>query len=252
MERTSRSHAVLITVALVGPLVATLVLAGLRDVMANTSAALVLVLVVVAVASAGHRTSGLLAAVSSAVWFDVFLTEPYGQLTIADPDDIETAVLLMLVGLAVTEIALWGRRQQARASRRLGHLDGVVSAARMAASGDLPADSVLAFVAEQIRTVLGADRCEYRSGRPGSRPRINNDGSVTRDGHLVDVDRIGLPSDDEIELVVENQGQTLGRFVIVCATRVRHPGLEERLVAVTLAEQAGAALATAGPAAASS
>ena len=49
----------------------------------------------------------------SGVWFDFFLTEPYLRLTIADSDDIETTVLLVLIGVAVTEIALWGHRQQA-------------------------------------------------------------------------------------------------------------------------------------------
>ena len=55
-----------------------------------------------------------MAALSSAVWFDFFLTEPYNRLTISDQADIETAALLVLVGIAVTEVALWGRRQQAR------------------------------------------------------------------------------------------------------------------------------------------
>jgi K+-sensing histidine kinase KdpD len=58
--------------------------------------------------------AGLLAAVSSAVWFDFFLTVPYGRFTIDDRADIETTVLLILVGVAVTEICLWGRRQQAK------------------------------------------------------------------------------------------------------------------------------------------
>jgi hypothetical protein len=38
------------------------------------------------------------------------------HFAINDPADIETAVLLRLVGVAVTEIALWARRQQARAA----------------------------------------------------------------------------------------------------------------------------------------
>ena len=37
---------------------------------------------VVAVAAAGHRAAGVLAAVSAAVWFDFFLTVPYERFTI--------------------------------------------------------------------------------------------------------------------------------------------------------------------------
>lgn len=231
----------LIIIALFTPLAACAVMATMRDALPNTNAALVLVLLVVAVAAAGHRPSGLLAALSSAVWFDYFLTEPYHRFTISDRDDVETAVLLTVVGVAVTEIALWGRRQQARASRGQGYLDGVVSAARMAAAGQ-EADTVVAFVSDQIADVLGVDRCRYRPGPPGGRPRLNADGSVTRDGHEVDVDRIGFPTEDEVELAVERGGSVLGHFVLSCTSHVVWPSLEQRLVAVTLAEQAGAAL----------
>jgi len=235
------------TAALAGPLAASALMAALRDVLANDNAALVLVLIVVAVAAAGHRPSAIVAALSSAAWFDFFLTRPYHRFTIADRDDIETAVLLVLVGVAVTEIALWGRRQQGRASRRHGYLDGVVAAARMAAEGDTPAPAVVTFVSDQIVAVLGVDTCEFKPGNPGSHPRLNRDGSVIRDGNVIDVDRSGLPTNDVTEIVVESHGHVFGRLVLVCASRVVWSTLEQRLVAVTLAEQAGAALAASGP-----
>jgi hypothetical protein len=234
------------TAALAGPLAASALMATMRDVLANDNAALVLVLIVVAVSAAGHRPSAIVAALSSAVWFDFFLTEPYHRFTINGRDDIETAVLLVLVGIAVAEIALWGRRQQGRASRRHGYLDGVVSAARMAAEGDTPAPAVVTFVSDQIIAVLGVDKCEFSPGKPGSHPRLNRDGSVTRDGHVIDVDRGGLPTLDVTEIVVESHGRIFGHFVLVCASRVVWPTLEQRLVAVTLAEQAGTALAADG------
>ncbi len=247
MDRRPSTSA-LLTVALVAPLALSALMATLRDVLPNDNAALVLVLVVVAVAAAGHRPSALVAALSSAAWFDFFLTRPYHRFTIAGRDDIVTAVLLVLVGIAVAEIALWGRRQQGGASRRHGYLDGVVSAARMAAEGDTPAPAVVTFVSDQIMAVLGVDRCQYKPGPPASHPKLIRDGSVTRDGTVIDVDRSGLPTDDVIELVVESHGRVFGRFVITCANRVAWPSLEQRLVAVTLAEQAGAALAATGPA----
>jgi hypothetical protein len=245
MERKPGT-AVMITAALAGPLAASAVMATMRDVLANNNAALILVLIVVAVAAAGHRPSAIVAALSSAAWFDFFLTEPYHRFTIADRDDVETAALLLLVGVAVTEIALWGRRQQGRAGRRHGYLEGVVSAARMAAEGDTPAPAVITFVSDQIIAVLGVDKCEYKPGRLGSHPRLNRDGTVTRDGHVIDVDRGGLPTNDVIEIGVESRGRIFGRFELVCASRVVWPTLEQRLVAVTLAEQAGTALAADG------
>ena len=124
---------------LVLPLATCAILSTLRDTITAATAVLILVLWVVAAAASGDRIAGLLAAVSGGVWFDFFLTEPYQQFTIADPDDIEATVLLVLIGACVTEIALWGHRQQGRAARRSGYLEGVLGTARIVSEGDTPA-----------------------------------------------------------------------------------------------------------------
>ena len=97
------------------PLLWCAIAAQLRSDLTPATDALVLVLLVVGVAATGDRLAGLVAAVSGGVWFDFFLTQPYNRLTIDDANDVEVTVLLVLVGAAVTEIVLWGRRQQARA-----------------------------------------------------------------------------------------------------------------------------------------
>ncbi|MGZ5400135.1 MAG: DUF4118 domain-containing protein, partial [Nocardioides sp.] len=124
--------------AVVLPLVTSAVLSTLRDSITAATAVLVLVLWVVAAAASGDRLAGLLAALSGAVWFDFFLTEPYQRFTIADSDDIEATVLLVLIGVCVTEIALWGHRQQRRAARSSGYLEGVLGAAKVVAAGEAP------------------------------------------------------------------------------------------------------------------
>ena len=136
-----------LTAAVLAPVAAGALLSRVRGLVTNNNAALVLVLVVVAVAATGHRVAGLVAAVVSAASFDFFLTQPYLQFAITERDDIEAAVLLGLIGLAVTEIALWGRRQQARSSTRAGYLSGVVSAARLASTGSTAALDVADLVA---------------------------------------------------------------------------------------------------------
>lgn len=238
----------LLAVAALAPLLACAVLAALRDDIANTNAALVLVLLVVAVAASGRRWAGVVAAVSSGVWFGFFLTEPYDRFAIDDRADVETTVLLVLIGLGVSEIALWGRRQQARASARRGYLDGIVAAAGLAA-GTQEAPAAVALVTAQVRDVLEIDDCRFTAdAAEPSRPRLGHDGSVTRGGAAVDVRRAGLPTDDEIELEVQHGGRAMGRLLLVAATRVRRPTLEQRLVAVALADQIGALQARAdGP-----
>ena len=249
MRSFGQRSPVLSAIAVVAPLAVCGALLPLRGVVQNTNAALVLVLVVVGVAATGQRMAGVLAALSSAVCFDLLLTAPYGTLSIADPADVETAVLLTVAGLAVTELALWGRRQQARAGAREAYLTGVVAAARIVATGETSLPDFTERVARQIREVLDLDACRFEPGPAHDGARIDRDGHLIWNGREVDVEREGLPTMDEIHLPVENRGAVCGHYVLTSATRIRRPGLEQRLVAVTLAEQVGSALA-ARPAAA--
>jgi K+-sensing histidine kinase KdpD len=208
--------------------------------------ALVLVLVVVAAAASGIRIAGVLAAVSAGVLFDFFLTAPRLSLTIVDRDDVEVMVLLLLVGLAVTEIALWGRRQQARASRQAGYLAGVLRTADLVALHDASPQALTDEVAARITDVLGVDGCRFEptDGRhAASATALHRDGSVTQRDVRIDVDRHGLPTDDLLALPVEHDGVPLGRFLVTSSTRHARPTVEQRRVAVTLADQVGTRLA---------
>lgn len=235
---TSRTSA--LVVAVLGPILVAALLMTVRGVVPGSGAALVLVLPVVAVAATGHRSAGIGAALVGAASFDFFLTQPYLQFAIFAKDDVVTAVLFTVIGLAVTELALWGRRQQTRAGVRAGYLAGVVKAARLATS--LPRTELAQLVARQIADVLALDACRFDPAPTtrGDRPRLLPDGSVVWQEHPVDVDRDGLPTLDEIELPIPDG---LGRFLLTSTSAVRRPDLEQRLVAVTLAEQVGATLA---------
>lgn len=210
---------------------------------------LVLVLVVVVAAVSGMRSAGALAALSAGAWFDFFLTEPYLSFKVLSPDDIEVTVLLLAVGLAVTELALWGRRQQARSSQRSGYLAGVLQTADLVAIPDTPADLLVARVAGQITEVLGIDGCRFEPAdhrRARTATTLHRDGSVTQHAAPVDVDRHGLPTDDLTALPVEHGGVGYGRFLLTSSTRHARPTTEQRRIAVTLADQVGARLALGG------
>ena len=237
-------RALIRTAAVVVPLLTGAVLGIVRDQLSAASAVLVLVLWVVAAAATGDRWAGVLAAVSGAAWFDFFLTAPYQRFSIDDADDIEAAVLLVLIGLAVTEIALWGYRQQAHAARRSGYLDGVVGTARAVADGDLPAAAVTDIVADQIALVLDADECRYVPG-PIHDARIatlDHEGVVTRNGHPANVDRTGLPTDEYVAVPVHRGPRVLGHFLVTATSHVARPTQEQRRVAVLLADQVAAAI----------
>ena len=239
----TRDPAAMLT-ALLGPFALAAGLSLVRAGFANTDAALVLVLVVVAVASTGHRWAGILAALSAGIWYDYFLTAPYETFVINDRTDLETTVLLLLVGAAVTELAMWGRRQQAEAARQAGYFAGVQDAADAAAAGASPS-VVIDQVQDQLTRILGLRRCRFDYGRAvvgGDRPRLGQDGQVSWRGRTCDVEHDGLPSDREIELLLSSSAGYQGAFLLSADPGSR-PSLAQRLVAVALADRAGAALA---------
>jgi len=243
----SRDH-LAVAAGLVAPLALTALLVPFRSSFANTDAALALILLVVLVAAAGNRLAGYVAAVSAAAWFDFFLTRPYEQFSITRAADIETTVLVLVIGVAVTEIAVWGRRQHAAASRRAGYLEGINDAARAVAAGDSPS-ALIEQVAASLTQLLSLRSCKFQYGMAGlGRPaRLEHDGSVVADGRPFDVQAGGLPAERGTELLVESGGRLQGRFLMDPDPAAR-PTREQLLVAVALADQVGAALTASLPA----
>lgn len=233
------NRSLLIPAAALVPLLVSAALSAWRDSVTAATDVLVLVLVVVAAAATGDRVAGVTAALSSALWFDFFLTQPYLRFTMTDADDIEATILLLIIGTAVTEVALWGRRQQARASRRAGYLDGVLGTAELVLVRQDSVDSLIDKVSDQIAEVLDIARCRFVPGGVfDSRMAVlDHDGDVTRAGRRLNVDRDGLPTDDETVLLVRRNDDVLGHFVLTSADRIARPSLEQRQVAVLLADQ---------------
>jgi len=232
--------------ALVAPLALTAILVPFRTSFPNTDAALALVLVVVAVATNGYRLAGYLAALSAAVWFDFFLTRPFETFNITRRADIETTVLLLVIGVVVTELAVWARREHAAASRRAGYLDGINAAAHAVAAGGSPSE-LIEQVSGRLTELLSLRTCTFQYGRAGlGRPaRLRHDGRVVADHRTWDAAE-ALPADTDIELLVETGGVLQGRF-LMRARPGAHPTPEQRLVAIAFADQVGAALAGGQP-----
>jgi hypothetical protein len=237
-----------VAAGLVAPLALAAILVPFRTSFANTDAALAMILIIVAVAAAGNRLAGLVAAISAAAWFDFFLTRPYEQFAINRAADIETTVLLLVIGAAVTEIAVWGWRQHAAASRRAGYLQGINDAARAAAAGDSPS-ALIGRIATSLTQLLSLRSCEFQYGVAGlGKPgRLEHNGEVLVGGRPYDVQADGLPGGAGTELLVESGGRLQGRFLMQADPAAR-PTREQLLVAVALADQAGAALAASYPA----
>jgi Domain of unknown function (DUF4118) len=230
-----------ILAALVAPLGAAAILLPFRASWSNTNVALLMVVVIVGVSAIGNRAAGALAAVGSAVWFDFFFTLPYYRLTIRSSDDVTTAVLLLVTGLAVSQLAARARRLQVVAITDEGYLAQIHDTAALAQSARSPG-AVVDQVRDQLTGLLDLEgsRFEYGSllGHP---PRLEPDGTIVTGHARWDVEQRGLPA-EEIELRTFGGGQYYGRFMLKPKPGAK-PSLQARLVAVTLADQAGRALA---------
>src|SRR6478735_5291819 len=107
----------------------------------------------------------------------------------------------------------------------------------------MPATSTASGPRPKLTRVLGLLGCRFEYGVAGlGQPaRLRDDGGVEWNRRELDVDREGLPVDTDIELLVESGGRLQGRFLLRAGPG-QHPTLAQRLVAVTLAAQVGAAL----------
>jgi Domain of unknown function (DUF4118) len=224
--------------AVLAPLAAAAVLLPFRASWSNTNVALLLVVVVVAVAALGNRIAGALAAVGAAVWFDFFFTVPYERFTIRSSADVTTFVLLLVVGIAVSQLAAYARRLKVIAitdEKYLAQLQETTAVVRSATSPQDVAD----HVREQLVGLLGLDGARFEFGSLLSHPpRLEKDGTVVTGHGRWDVDRAGLP--EEVELRVSAGGQYYGRFLLTPRPGSR-PSLQARLVAVSMADQVGRA-----------
>jgi len=222
-------------IAVVAPVAAAALLAAVRDVVANTTAALVLVLVVVGVACLGRRLTGLLAAAVAGLSFDYFLTAPYLTLSITDRGDVETLVALVLVGVAITEVVRWGQRYQSGLRDRDAYL-----AALLAISDREPGwrDAV----GRHLTALLDLDDCTWADHVDPAEPRLGRDGRVRHLGQLLP-DADGLPVFSGLVLPVRADDAASPGFLLVASAHVARPDLRRRRLAAALADQVGWALA---------
>jgi K+-sensing histidine kinase KdpD len=245
LRRLPRRHRGLtVLVAAAVPLAAAAVLSLFRGTLTAATDVLVLVSLVVVFGATGIRAAGLAAALSAAAWFDFFLTQPYGSFTIDDPNDLEAALILLLIGGVVTETALWGQRQEAALSREVGYVNGVLATAQSVSESRESPHDVVQAVAQRIRDLLDLDTCTFApGGRAGDlEPILQHDGSLTRGSRVVDVEREGFPSDEAVVLPVRVAGELRGRFLLTASSHVARPSAQQRQVAVLLADQVASIL----------
>ncbi|MGW4566961.1 DUF4118 domain-containing protein [Streptomyces sp. NPDC004561] len=199
--------------ALAVPFLVALALVPFRTSLSHTNAALVLVVAVVAVAALGSRTAGVVAALSAAARYDLFLTRPYESFDITASADVGTAVMLPAVGVVVSQLAARTRRLQVMTVVDPAYLARVRRTADLVQSAN-SADIVVDHVCSELTDLLGPQACRFEYGSlMGQPPRLRNDGTVAVGRRTWNPDTGGWP-EGEIELRAHGNGHHLGRFML--------------------------------------
>ena len=184
----------------------------------------------------------MLAALSAAAGFNLFHTQPYLSLRIESSDDLETTVLLLVVGL---DRRGGGPARSAGPLRR--HAEHAATSPRCTDSahssppGEDP-DYVLLATADELTQLLGLVDCRYETPTPDAKvlPVIDRHGDVRWGPTPWDARMWGMPSEGAA-IDVWAHGERRGRFVLQAPLGVSLPK-EQLARAAALVDLAGAAL----------
>jgi len=221
------------------PVATGIALLPLRDHVRNTNVALLLALVTVGVSVLGGLAPGAVAGLTAAITYDVLFTHPYGSLAITDVDDVETALLLMLIGAASGALVGWGRRQRRAAARHEASARRLRRHAELASGSD-SLGRLLQQSREELCDVLGARTCVYEPGPPGNDvPLFTHTGVIIPAASASTRPWVALP--------IRRSGRMVGHFLIEfpsgSTTPMAFPA-EARQTATALADHVGEVLET--------
>ena len=214
-------------------------LVGVRGEIHPEVTALTLAAVVALAGRLGGRAAGATAAVVAALSFDFMHTKPYLSLKIANTDDILTTVLLLLVGLIVGGLATSAdadKRRVRDAKADPGGLGRVLDVARTSS----PEDVQLSVRAELLG-LLELHDCWFTTDTV-LLPMLGIHGELNMAGLRYTHDGFELPRDG-VAIEVASYGKTYG-YLVCLPTAGVGTSLEQRRVAVELANVLGLAMST--------
>ena len=224
-------------VALVLPAAVGAALLPVRSTMQASNVSLVLVVVIVLAAMTGGRSGGVVAALSAFTVFDVLFTRPYGSFVINQRGDVETAVLLVVVGLIAGELVVRVRTSESRAAASRADTERVRRLSAIAA-GSGSRGALIRHVERELIELLGVEDCRFESA-----PFAQEFPALQYSSVRIPSSESSTPEVSWVAIPVVGQGHTLGRFLVDLPGYGMRTDPSSRGLAVALADQLGAALA---------
>jgi K+-sensing histidine kinase KdpD len=224
-------------IGVVGALLLSTAMLALRGHLGNGFMALVLVIPVLLGSFAGGRAAGIVSAIAATLCFDIFFTEPYYSLRIANRNDTATAIVLLVVALIASELG-----------NRLRHIDDAARAERAAfdrlcrvveiSARESDVDDVVSSARAEIIGMFDLEDCVFEAGDAADRTL-----RLSIDGFVADTPADLVLPPGGVTLAVTGRGHDYGRLVLYTSRPVPISRLERR-IAISIAEEVGLTLAT--------
>jgi hypothetical protein len=219
-----------------------------RGSVGNTNVALAMAVVVIVVAVRAGLVASTVAALSGALAFDVFQTQPYGSVRIAGTRDTITTLLLVVVGVLAGVLV---ERERAIRLREREQGDAFAHLRRFARRAAIETDpeELIEVAQVELSDLLGLQQCRFELV-----PFSTTLARLERLGpsrhklviHQGDMDPDWGP-EREVELPVRGRSHQLGRFVLELPPnrRVFQVPAAARDMAFALVDELGTVLAMA-------
>lgn len=194
-----------------GPAVAfalTAATSSIRDQVGASNVGIALAIVVAGAALISRR-AGLTTAVTAALTFNFFHTQPYHSLRIHESRDVAIVALLAGLGLVISDISAWRYRRDALAQHHRQALMAPASVGALVA-GIHPVGVVWPAVVTSIVDQLGMAECGVVTERPTNIPLISRAVSRNADGD----DSFVLPAKGA-SIAVQIGDRVLGFLVVM-------------------------------------
>ncbi|WP_251149993.1 DUF4118 domain-containing protein [Cellulosimicrobium sp. Marseille-Q4280] len=202
------------------PALLTALFVGTGELVGLSTQVLVFLALTVGVALVGGMWPALACAVVSFLCINWFFTAPTGLLTVADPENLLSLLLFVLVAVAVASVVDLSARRSVQASRARAEASTLAGLSRSVLSGEDTADAVVSRLAETfaLRRVALEERAGgggaaagwstiAEASRPVDEPRRDVAGRARargRDTHGDD-DRTLVRVDDDRRLVLDGR-----------------------------------------------